>query len=194
MRPRRPPFRWAVRLYDRLCRRLHGLDQPSARVGPVLCLEIHRSRKSRTLPDGTAVRRGDRIAILHLNNAGLARLHARAPSPKAGGIGLRREFLASLAELARLAAPACALSEVRAYRITTILTAGLPRLGFAAERFGVLLPRWSAACQRYLFSALHPGTPPRLGGRTYRRAVRFWLSREALLRHHGPAATRLPVS
>ncbi len=190
MRGRRPPFLWAVRLYDRLCRRILGLDRPSSRVGPVLCLEIQRSRRSRTLPDGTTVRRGDRIAVLHLNNARLAEIHAETAAPKPAALAFRRAMLDSLAELARLARPSCPLSDIRAYRVTTILASGLPNLGFTAERLGVAFPRWTAACQRYLFAALNPGAPPRFGGRTYRRAVRFWLSREALLRRHGPAAAR----
>src|SRR5438093_1596214 len=49
-----PWYRWAVLLYDRAYRAVHGLDRPPAQVGPALCLEVRRSRRARRLPDGTA--------------------------------------------------------------------------------------------------------------------------------------------
>src|SRR5438034_1537520 len=67
-----PWYRWAVLLYDRAYRAVHGLDRPPAQVGPALCLEVRRSRRARRLPDGTRVALGDRIGVIHVNNARIA--------------------------------------------------------------------------------------------------------------------------
>src|SRR5213593_3045214 len=50
-----PWYRWAVVLYDRAYRVVHGLDRPPAQVGPALCVEVRRGRRARRLPDGTRI-------------------------------------------------------------------------------------------------------------------------------------------
>ncbi len=56
--------RWIIARLDQGYRALHALDAPAAQVGPALCVEVRRSRRTLSLADGTAVRRGDPVAIL----------------------------------------------------------------------------------------------------------------------------------
>src|SRR5439155_22539492 len=102
-----PWYRWAVMLYDRAYRAVHGLDRPPAQVGPALCVEIRRSRRARRLPDGTRVAGGDRIGVPHVNNARIAAVHVTGQPPLAIGLEFRRCLVSSIHELARPAA-ACA--------------------------------------------------------------------------------------
>ncbi len=186
----RPLFRWPVRIYDRAYRRVHGLDRPAARVGPALCVEMRRNRRAHALPDGTVIRQGDAVGILHLNNARIAAVHLNGSSPQVIGLEFRRWLLASLDDLARIAAPAGPLAAVRAFSATTIFYTGLARLGFQIASGGLFFPGLVAAYQRLLLASLHPrGT---LGFRrvTYRRARRLWLTREALLARYGAAPRR----
>ncbi len=97
--------RWIVERFDLGYRTLHALDAPAAQVGPALCLELRRSRRNRQLPDGTTVRRGDPIGILHLNNRRILALHHGSPGQRTVGLLFRRRVLALLEVLAALAAP-----------------------------------------------------------------------------------------
>jgi hypothetical protein len=54
------------------------------------------------VPDGPLIRPGDRIGVLHLNNARTALLHAHEPSLLRAGLEFRRQFFASLHALAHL--------------------------------------------------------------------------------------------
>src|SRR5206468_5786299 len=89
----RRPYRWAVMLYDRAYRLAHGLDRPTARVGPALSLEVRRSWRTLTLPDGTPIASGERIGILHLNNTRIAAVHVNGQPPVAIGLEFRRWLL-----------------------------------------------------------------------------------------------------
>jgi len=181
---------WVIERLDRGYRRLHTLDAPASQVGPALCLEIRLSRRARALPDGTTVRRGDPIGILHLNNRRMLALHHESPGQRAVGLIFRRRFVASLEALATLAADGGRLGHARAFTATTIF-GGLERVGFA-EAAGDRL-RWAraiAAYQRALLAALHPtgAARPRLA--TLTRAHRLWISRDRLLALHGPPRVR----
>src|SRR2546422_887245 len=72
-----PWYRWAVLLYDRAYRAVHGLDRPPAQVGPALCVEVRRSRRARRLPDGRLPARPHGLAPPGGSAPGLAR-HARS--------------------------------------------------------------------------------------------------------------------
>src|SRR5512143_3314163 len=113
--------RWPIVAYDRVYRWLNGLDRPGAQVGPILRLTVRTSRRTVRLMDGTVVRRGDPIGVIHLNNERVVTLHAVGLQPGAIGIRFRRQLVASFRELTRLAAPGGSLAQVRAFTATTIL-------------------------------------------------------------------------
>jgi len=168
-----PWYRWAVLLYDRAYRAVHGLDRPPAQVGPALCVEVRRSRRARRLPDGTRVALGDRIGVIHVNNARIAGVHVNGQPPLAIGLEFRRWFVASLHELAQLAADGGPLADVRAFSAITIFHRGLSRLGFRAERNGIVWPGLTAAYQHALMASLHPAGPLRVWRATHARARRL---------------------
>ena len=177
----RRPYRWAVMLYDRAYRLARGLDRPTAQVGPALSLEVRRIWRTLTLPDGTAIANGERIGILHLNNARIAAVHVNGQSPVTIGLAFRRWVLCSLRELAHLAAAGGPLEDVRAFSAITIFHRGLARIGFCAERDGLFWPGLTAAYQRALMTSLHPVGPLRFRRATHTLARRLWLTREELL-------------
>ena len=176
-----PWYRWAVMLYDRAYRAMHGLDRPPAQVGSAICVEVRRSRRALTLPDGTRIARGDRIGVLHLNNARIAAVHVNGQSAAAIGLEFRRWFVASLCELAQRAADGGPLADVRAFCAITIFHRGLSHLGFRPEREGVVWPGLTAAYQRALMASLHPAGPLRFRRVTHARARRLWLTCAELL-------------
>lgn len=178
-----PAYRWAVLAYDRVYRYLHRLDSPASEVGSVLRIEVRRARRARRLPDGAVVDRGDRIGVLHLNNARIGHLHASEPSLLSAGLEFRRQFMASLHALAAQARAGGPLADVRAFEATTILHLPLRRLGFQPEPGGGAWGRLVAVYQRALLASLHPRA--RLGRPGYQRARRLWCSREALLARFG---------
>jgi hypothetical protein len=192
---RRPPrYRFVVLLYDALYRVLHGLHRPESEVGPALRIELRRSRRRRRLPDGTAVGRGARIGVLHLNNARIAALHDHgAPSPTIG-LELRRLVLASLEALALLASPGGPLADVAAFRATTIFHRGLQRLGFRGTAHGLVWPRLVGIYQRAFLASLHPAGAARLRQGADRRARCLWMSRAELIARYGRVAPAGTVS
>jgi hypothetical protein len=186
------PFenRWLVAPYDRVYRFLHNLDSAASEVGPAVRVEVRRSHRTLRLADRTTIRRGDRIGVLHLNNGRVVALHAAGLPPIAVGLEFRRQLRASLHALARRACSEGGLSDVRAFEATTILFhQGLRRLGFEPDPVGLAWPGFVTRYQRALLASLRPAGPVRLGGTTYRRAQRLWISREKLLTHYGPSPT-----
>ena len=184
------PYRWTVILCDRAYRLLWGLDRPEARVGLALCVKIERTRRHVTLPDGTRIRRGDRVGVLHLNNARVADVHLQRRPSRAVGIEFRRWVLASLHELARLAEAPGPLARVRAFTAITIFHRGLARFGFQIEDGGLVFPALVGAYQRALLACLHPAGVLRDRGENCREARRLWLTREALLARYSASGPR----
>jgi hypothetical protein len=175
--------------YDRVYRLLHGLDIPASEIGPVFCVDVRRSRRTRRLADGTVIRPQDLVGFLHLNNARVITLHADGLPPISVGLEFRRQLMASLEALAALVEPGGRLAQVRAFAATTIFHQGLRRFGFETEARRL---RWSwlvAAYQRALLGALRAGRRARLRGATYQRAEQVWISRAELLRRHGSHAS-----
>jgi hypothetical protein len=180
------PCRWLIALYDRVYRVLHSLDSLASEVGPAARIEVRRCHRTLHLADGTTIRRGDRIGVLHLNNDRVAALHADGRPPIAVGLEFRRQLLASLYALARLAGPGGWLSQVEAFEATTIFFhQWLRGLGFEAEHDGLAWPGLVAAYQRALLACLRPAGPAQRGRATYRHAQRLWISREMLLARYG---------
>jgi hypothetical protein len=177
--------RWAgswqrrpIAAYDRLYRWLYGLDQPTSIVGPVLRLAVRRSRRTVRLADGGVVHRGDLIGVLHLNNERVVLLRESHERRESTGLEFRRQFFASLAELARLTDPGYPLAGIRAFTATTIFHHGLRRAGFAVARGDASGSALVGAYQRALLGALNPSG--RRSGVMRGRAQHLWISRGAL--------------
>src|SRR5207249_3654746 len=114
----------------------------ASEVGPAVRVEVRRSHRRLRLADGTTIRRGDRIGVLHLNNDRVVALHAAGLSSIAVGLEFRRQLRASLDALVRLAGPTGWLSDVRAFEATTIFFHGwLRRVGFEPDPSGLAWPR-----------------------------------------------------
>jgi len=184
-----PPLsRWLVASCDRGYRFFYSLDTSASEVGPTVRIEVRRSHRTLHLADGTTIRPCDRVGVLHLNNDRVVGLHADGVSPTAMGLEFRRQLLASLHALARLAGPGGRLSDVRAFEATTIFFhQWFGRLGFEADPYGLAWPRLVAAYQRALRAYLLHAGPAR-----HRHAQRLWISRETLLRRHGTEADVCP--
>lgn len=170
----------AIALYDRVYRLWHGLDSPRADVPPILLVEIRRAYRVRRLSDGVVVRPGDRVAMLHLNNARVRALHAGGPSPMALGLEFRRDLTASLTRLAQLTGPGEPLADVAAVCAVTIFHRGLQRLGFEPDTLELAWPGFTGAYQRALVRVLHPAGVRRMLELASLRARRLWLSSERL--------------
>ena len=165
------PFatRWLVAPYDRVYRFLHNLDSSASEVGPAVRVEVRRSHRTLHLADGTTIRLGDPVGVLHLNNDFVVALHADGLLPVEVGPAFRRQLLGSLHELAGLAGPGGRLTDVKAFfATTTFFQEGFKQLGFEAEDKA---PSWLR---------LRPSIP--------QRTRRLWVSRKTLLVRYGAAA------
>jgi peptidoglycan-N-acetylglucosamine deacetylase len=180
-----PWQRRVIALSDWLYRRLNGLDHPRSQVGPVLRFKIEASRRIMRLADGTVVRRGDRIGVLHLDNQRVVSLHDEGLPPGAIGLEFRRRLLASLAELAMRTDTGGSLANVRAFTATTIHHHALVRLGFEPALGHSRGSAIIGGYQRALLASLHPQGHVRLDAVSRRRAHKLWISCEALrIRFH----------
>ena len=113
-----PWYHGAVALYDRGYRFLHGLDRPEAQAGPLLSVERRCMARVLRLADGTLLRQGDRVGVLHVNNARALALHTDGLGPAAVGFEFRRLFMASLRALAARAADGGPWASLTAYSIS----------------------------------------------------------------------------
>lgn len=173
-------LRWVVAAYDRGYRRLHGLDRPDAQAGPVLRVERRRLRRALALADGTRLRRGARIGVLHLDNARVLALHRDGRPSHAIGFEFRRLVLISLRSIAGQVAADGPLAPLQAYSATTLFHRRMPRLGFTpavSERRA--WARLVSAYERALLHYLHPAARRRAEAR------RLWISRERLIALYG---------
>lgn len=180
----RPLYRWAIVTYDRLYRAWHGLAQPASEVGVALRIELRRSSHPVQLRDGTVVRRGDSIGVLHLNNDRVATLGASRTSI-AAGLELRRHLVASLHVLAERCRTDRQFACIHAFSATTIYYRGLNGLGFEEGSDWLWWPRLVGAYQHSLSAVLRRQSG-RLGrGAERRNAKRLWLSRTTLIDRYG---------
>lgn len=178
---RRPPHARIIAVYDRLYRLCHGLDRAGSDVPPALRVDVRRSRRALVLGDRTAIRRGDRVGVLHMNNERVIQLHVQALTPMALGLEFRRQLFASLEALAILSRPDGILHDVAAFTAVTILHHGVARAGFEIEKDAVAFAPLVAAYQRALLAVLHPAGRSRLLRLAAARSERLWISRERLL-------------
>jgi len=185
-----PWYRWAVTAYDRGYRLLHRLDRPGAQTGPVLRVERRRVWRPLRLADGTWLRRGAPIGVLHLNNARALALHGDGRGPGAIGFEFRRLVLISLHSIAAQAADGGPLASLQAYSATTLFHRRLPMLGFASALGDRAI--WSplvSGYERALLRSLHPASAARVRGDIRGEAHRLWMSRERLLTMYGCGST-----
>ena len=176
-----PRLCWVIAAYDRFFRAVHGLNSPAAEVGSTLRVEVRHCRHHLQFADGTTVRPGDRICVLHLNNEVIRALHRECPSPIRVALAFRRQLLASFADLVRLTAPGGRLIGINAFAATTIFHDPLRAIGFEPAHDRLLWPELVALYQRALLAYLHPAGGLRLQGASLRRAERLWISRQGLL-------------
>lgn len=181
-------FRLFLRGCDLAYRWLHGLLDPAAQVGEALRVELACYRgPTLTLADGTKVRPGDRIGIIHLRNERVAALHGDGSETPTAGLKFRRAFVASLAELARRVGESDRYVGVKAFTAETILHRGTQRAGF--EILPIPSATWSrlvAAYERALLTRYHPLGRRRASRLRFSEARAIWISRTALLRRYAP--------
>ena len=174
------------RVNDLVYRWLHGLTDPAAEVGEALRVGVLRYRGPRlALADGTEIRPGDRIGILHLNNERVARLHAAGGETPTAGLKFRRAFVASLTELARRVLATDRYAGVKAFTAQTIFHHGTQRLGFEIlPPAGLLRGRFVAAYERHVLGRYHPLGRRGASRTRFNEARAIWISRSELLRRY----------
>lgn len=176
-----------VRGCDLAYRWLHGLTDPAAEVGPALRVAGSRYRgPTLTLADGTRIRRGDRIGIIHLHNERVAEFHGDGRDTPSAGLRSRRAFMASLNELARQVVETQRYTGVKAFMAQTIYHKQTDQVGF--EILPIPSLTWSrivAAYERALLASYHPlGHRRRTRRLRVRQARAIWISRDELLRRY----------
>jgi YkoP domain len=117
---------------DRVYRSLWGSTGRGRKLAQHCASGYERTRREVTLRDGTRIR-GDLVGVLHLNNPRLTAIHLEGRGLLTVGLEFHRWLIAALGELARLAAVAGPLAQVRAFTAITISHRGLVRLGFRVE-------------------------------------------------------------
>jgi hypothetical protein len=186
-----PWYRRAVVVYDWGYRLLHGLDRLAARGGPVLSVQRRRLHRALRLADGTLLRQGAQIGVLHLNNVRARALPGDGLHPSAVGFEFRRLFLISLHSIGARAADGGPLAPLQAYSATTLFHRRLPTLGFSpASGDRSIWRHLVTSYERALLSSLHPTGAARLRCGARREARRLWISRETLLVRFGTTPER----
>ena len=173
----------AIALFDRVYRAWHRLDDPPAKVPPLLTLRRARAWRIHRLADGTVVQPGDPYGQLHLDNAQVIALHDLGLSAIQLGLVFRRHLQSSLGALAGLTDGGGRFRDLVAFSAVTIFHRGLQRLGFEVEPSSLLAPRLTGAYQHALLSHLS-GRP--VAAHRAPRAERLWISRRRLRDLYGP--------
>jgi len=173
------------------------LVHPQKRIpgAPFDLLRVQFTRfhgKSITLPDGTAIQSGDRIAEMHIHNAVLADVAKRANSWE-----LLRMMIGDFRELARWVETADFPSDVHAFYGYTILSRAAPRLGFTTRTRPHSIRTWlDGLFLTGLLVLYSPRGRNRLEeGQVYGRdPVEIWMSRDELERRYGRRGAVAPES
>jgi hypothetical protein len=134
----------------------------------------HFHGRAITLPDGTSIRSGDRIAELHINNRAMAEVAQRVSSWQ-----LLRMLMGDLESLARWSQSKGFPEGIRAYYGYTLLSRGASRLGFTLRSRPRTLRSWLDGFFMLgllvLYSPLGRGRL--LRGTTYgRQPIELWMS------------------
>jgi hypothetical protein len=136
------------------------------------------------LPDGTPVRRGDRVLDVHLHNPVIVRLIAEGSGPW----GVLRAVREDMRPIARWVQSEPRFASARALFASSLMSRGAPRLGFVLRDRPVTLTAWMD--RLFLEGLLILYTPEgkeRLEhGSTFARFPQeLWMSRATLLRLYG---------
>jgi hypothetical protein len=146
----------------------------------------HRGRPL-ILADGTDIKPGDPIGVIHLNNERASALHGSRPGARRVGLAARRAFHASLEALAEHARRSSRYRPLKAFTAATIFHRGTERMGFEVRPLSrPLLSRIVAAYERGLLALFHPLGRRRLGRPRFAEAREIWISRDDLLRRYAP--------
>lgn len=169
-------------LWERLARRIWLTSPIPGAPYDIFALHLTRYRgASFSLPDGTIIRDGDRVAELHLNGEIVSRVaapHALHVLPAA------RDDLRALAAYATRTSD---IADVKAFYAVTLLAAGARRLGFTRRTRPVNL---GARLDRFFLTGLlalySPDGLARLTrGKTYGAyPEEVWISRSELIRRY----------
>lgn len=170
--------------YERLWGTLHRMRPVPGAPQGLLRVEFYRWRgRPITLPDGTRIQRGDRIAELHINNHVIARL-----AQEGHALRLLPLFAASFRALAAWSRKPTFPTDVRAIYGFTLLGRAAGRLGFTLrDRPPTIHTRLDRFFMTGLLALYNPeGTERLRHGRTYGSfPVEIWMSRTELLRRYG---------
>jgi hypothetical protein len=159
----------------------------------VVSVQRCRLWRSLRLADGTRLRRGAHIGVLHLDNVRTLALHGDGLGPGGIGFEFRRLFLTSLRALAARAADGGPLAQLQAYSVTTLFHQRLPILGFTPATGDRSICRHLVSLyERALLSSLHPAGLARLRRGARGEARRLCISRRDLLARFGAISGEQP--
>lgn len=185
--------------FDRWQRRRLHIWEFSNDPDCILRVSINRSRLDAELADGTVVRRGDRIGVIHLWNERVPRIPATGPDLEWARVA-SRSAVHSLRLLARYMLETSDLDGIEAFGgefgfiYTPVTLRFLHRLGF--EVCDPRPPRGLWECIEDTAMRIWPWllrrvfNPASLRGRTLADMRRrpIWITRATLLRLYGPDA------
>lgn len=182
---------------DRLLRRRQGVREFTRDPSCLLRFAIAEAPRDLALADGTRIRAGDPVIMLHLWNEQLPRFFTRGADFR-WALLIQRRLLASLRALARHLVDDPALQRVAAIGACVAFGRQRPRwqICHAARRFGFELIEVEAphALHRLgeailLWALARAFNPAALRRHCFRRVrAEVWISRAVLLRRYGPVA------
>jgi ceramide glucosyltransferase len=195
-----------IRRLDAHLRRKQGIFEFSDSARSVLRINIAPAETDLTFADGTEVRPGEPVGVLHLWNEHLTTI-PRGGADLAWAMAMRKAMQFSLRELAKAARHDPRLRDVKAFGGTAVFVsrAGVPQVAKMASRFGF---EWMPdGRKRSMFGRVHDFfenflvlglqwafNPAGMRGKGFIRPREpLWMSRETLMKRYQPAPKKKPV-